>query len=80
MSGDEVGFVLVSVMAKREKEVFDEMGKIEEIVDLHPLFGEYDIIAKIKAESHEAIATVVVDKIRSIPGVVDTRTMTRIKM
>ena len=45
-----VGFVLISVAPAREHDVFIKLSKIPEIVELHPLFGEHDIIAKIKGE------------------------------
>jgi len=76
---EEIGFVLVTTASTKEKEVYDALGKVEEIVDLHPLFGEYDILAKVVAGTHDAIARVVVDEIRSIPGVIDTRTLMRVR-
>jgi len=50
--------------------------KIPEIIELLPLFGEYDLIAKIEAEYFEKLGEVVVSKIRSIEGVIDTKTLT----
>jgi len=46
---------------------------------LHPLFGEYDLIAKIEAEDFEKLAEIVVNKIRKIEGVVETKTLTGTK-
>jgi DNA-binding Lrp family transcriptional regulator len=74
-----MGFVLISAAPGREKDVFVEIQKIKEVVELHPLFGEYDLIAKISAEDFNALGQIVVDKIRSIPGVVETKTLTGIK-
>lgn len=73
-----LGFVLVTTASGKERLVFEDMGKIPEVKDVHPLFGEYDIIAKLEGESHEHIANVVVDKIRTLPGVLDTKTLIRI--
>jgi len=74
-----VGFVLISTAPAKEHEVYNVLLKIEEVVELHPLFGEYDLIAKIEAEDFNKLGEIVVDKIRSIPGVVDTKTLTGIK-
>src|SRR5207247_11123680 len=52
--------------------------KIGQIVELYPLFGEYDLIAKVEADSYEAIGAVVMSKIRSIEGVKATKTLARI--
>ena len=38
--------------------------------------GEYDIIAKIEAEDFEKLGEIVINNIRSIKGVIDTKTLT----
>ena len=48
-------------------------------MELHPLFGEYDLIAKVEAEDFNALGQLVVDRIRSVSGVIDTKTLTGIK-
>ena len=52
--------------------------KIEQIVELYPLFGEYDLIAKVEADSYDAIGSVVVSRIQSIDGVKATKTLARV--
>ncbi len=74
-----VGFVLISTAPAKEHEVYNELLKVKEIVELHPLFGEYDLIAKISADDFNILGQVVVDSIRTIPGVIDTKTLTGIK-
>ena len=74
-----VGFVLISAAPGKEHEVYNTLLKVSEIVELHPLFGEYDLIAKVEAEDFNALGQLVVDKIRSVAGVIDTKTLTGIK-
>jgi DNA-binding Lrp family transcriptional regulator len=74
-----VGFILISTAPAKEHEVYNELLKVKEVVELHPLFGEYDLIAEIEAEDFNLLGQVVVDKVRSIPGVIDTKTLTGIK-
>ncbi len=74
-----IGFVLISTAPGKEHEVYDALKKIKEIVELHPLFGEYDLIAKIEAKDFNELGKIVVDQIRNIPGVIDTKTLTGIK-
>ncbi len=74
-----VGFVLVSTAPAKEHEVYNELLKVKEIVELHPLFGEYDLIAKVEADDFNLLGQIVVDKIRTIHGVIDTKTLTGIK-
>ncbi len=74
-----IGFVLISAAPAREHEVYDKLSKVPEIIELHPLFGEYDLIAKIDAEDFEKLGSIVVNKIRSIEGVINTKTLTGTK-
>ncbi|MEF8849022.1 MAG: Lrp/AsnC ligand binding domain-containing protein [Candidatus Thermoplasmatota archaeon] len=74
-----IGFILISAKPAHEHEVYNRLSKVPEIVELHPLFGEYDLIAKIEAEDFEKLGDTVVNKIRSIEGVIDTKTLTGTK-
>lgn len=74
-----VGFVLITVSPGEERNVYNKLSKIKEIIYLYPLFGEYDLIAKIEAENFNTLGQIVVDKIRSEQGVLDTKTLTGIK-
>ncbi len=70
-----IGFVLISAAPAHEHEVYNKLSKVPQIVELHPLFGEYDLIAKIEAEDFENIGNIVVSKIRIIKGIIDTKTL-----
>ena len=73
------GFVLIKAAPAHEHDVYNKLLKVKEIVELHPLFGEYDIIAKIDTENFEKLGQIIVNKIRSIEGVIDTKTLTGLK-
>lgn len=72
-----IGFVLIDIEPNREKEVYEILLKLPQIVELYPLFGEYDIIAKVEADSFDEIGNFVVQKIRSLDGVKATKTLPR---
>ncbi len=74
------GFVLISVEPGAEREVFKEVIKIEEVADVHLLFGEYDLIVRVEADDYDLIGEIVVNKIRKVPGVVSTKTLARIQL
>ena len=75
-----IGFVLMHVSPLHEYKVFNKLLKLHEVIEVHPLFGEYDLIAKIEAEDYESIGQIIIHKIRTIEGITDTTTLTRIKM
>lgn len=72
-----IGFVLISVEPTKEKPVYNQLLKVDEIVELYPLFGEYDLIAKIEAPKYDEIGEIVVSKIRTIEGVRATKTLAK---
>ncbi|AGB04440.1 transcriptional regulator [Aciduliprofundum sp. MAR08-339] len=74
-----IGFVLISTAPGKEHEVYNELKKIPEIIELHPLFGEFDLIAKLETKDFNQLGEIVVEKIRMIEGVIDTKTLTGIK-
>ena len=75
-----IGFVLISAEPAKEHSVYSQLkNNVPEIKELFPLFGEYDLIAKIEAEDFESLGKIVVQKIRTIEGVLDTKTLTGTK-
>ncbi len=74
-----IGFVLITIVPAREHDVYTKLSKVPEIIVLHPLFGEYDLLAKIEADDFESLGVIVVNKIRSIEGILDTKTLTGTK-
>ena len=74
-----VGFILIKSAPAFEHEVYNKLLKTQDIIELHPLFGEYDLIAKIEADDFEKLGEIVINKIRSIRGIIDTKTLTGAK-
>ncbi len=70
------GFVLINTAPVLEHEAYNKLFKMPEIIELYSLFGEYDLLARIEADDFEKLGVIVVNKIRSIDGVVDTKTST----
>lgn len=71
-----IGFALISVSPLHEKEVYEVLkNRIPEVTEVHPLFGEFDILIKINSEDIDHIGQIVIKKIRSLKGVMDTKTL-----
>lgn len=71
-----VGFVLISTEPSKEQEIFRTLQKIEGITEIHPLFGEYDLIAKVEAENFSELSEIIVERIRKVEGIKNTKTLT----
>jgi len=73
-------FILIKTRPGHEHEVYDKLEKIKEISELHPLFGEYDYIAKFYVKvniSDIELGSIVVNEIQNIEGVIKTKTLSR---
>jgi len=70
-----VGYVLLNVTPGAEHDVYLQLQQLESVSDATVLFGDYDLIAKLQAVDLSSIAKSVVESIRQIPGVVDTKTL-----
>jgi DNA-binding Lrp family transcriptional regulator len=69
-----LGYVLINVELGTEEEVLKEVRKIPNVKECHRMYGIYDMIAKIEAESLDTLKQVVTWKIRRLPGVRSTVT------
>ena len=75
-----VAFVLIRVLPGKEHEIYDKVSKLKYETEVHPLLGEYDLILKIDTEEMTEIGKMVIQDIRSINGVVETKTLAEIKL
>jgi DNA-binding Lrp family transcriptional regulator len=70
-----IGFVLITTESQKELSVYETIHDIPEVRELHPLFGEYDMIAKVETREFDDLAKLVIDQIRAVQGVTDTKTL-----
>ena len=68
-------FVLISAEMGSETDVMKELKKIDEVKEGHPVYGAYDIIARIEAETMADLKDSISWKIRRISNVRSTLTM-----
>lgn len=58
-------YVLVSLAVPEEEAVLEDLLDLPEVETGNILFGEWDIVVKVKSENAESVAQFVIDKIRS---------------
>ena len=68
-------FVLINTELGSEDEVFEELTKIPGVTEAYIVYGAYDIIVMVKADSLNELRNIVINKIRKIPKVRSTTTM-----
>ncbi len=70
-----VGYVLVNVTPGMEIEAYNTIKGMENVDDITVLFGDYDLIVKLVADDLGTIAKTVVETIRPVTGVLNTKTL-----
>jgi len=68
-------FVLVNAEVGSEDEVIQELRKISYVKESYVVYGAYDIVAKVEAESMNKLKDIVNGKIRRLDKVRSTLTM-----
>ena len=69
------GYVLVNVEPGHERSVCDAAASLDCVSDTNLLFGDYDLIIKLVADDLASIAKTVVEAIRPVEGVINTKTL-----
>ena len=70
-----LAYVLIALKEGSGASLQDKLSGFKEVLEVKILFGEWDILVKISAENPDALATFVMDKIRSEQGVKLTSTL-----
>jgi len=71
----ETAYVLVKSEMAHEMEVMNEILKIDSVKEAKGTFGVYDIFIKIEADSSKELEYIITKKIRKIPNVISTTTL-----
>jgi len=70
-----VGYVLLNVVPGVEHDVYLQLKDLDVVADITVLFGDYDLIVKLVADDLSSIAATVVESIRQIPGILNSKTL-----
>ena len=70
-----IGFVLITTMPGEEERVRNALDSIEHVTDRWMLFGEFDILARVQADDEFTLTRCIVEEIRPLNGIQDTKTM-----
>ena len=77
MGKPTTAFILVSFVpgsGVSQKKLAEEIAAMDDVVEVHLISGEWDILLKVRGESMQSIGSLVIDKLRSIEGVGKTVT------
>jgi DNA-binding Lrp family transcriptional regulator len=70
-----LAFVLLNTETGTENEVLEELKKIEAVKEAYVVYGVYDVVAKVGADTMEKLKEIVTWKVRRVDKVRSTLTM-----
>jgi len=70
-----MAFVLINAEIGSEEEVLKELNKVEGVVEAFVVYGVYDVVAKIRADTMDRLKDVITWHVRRLNKVRSTLTM-----
>lgn len=70
-----IAFVLINTEIGSESEVLQELKKISEVEEAYMVYGVYDILAKVKANTMDNLKQVITSHVRQLDKIQSTLTM-----
>ncbi len=72
-------FVLMNAELGKENQIVKELKQIPNIKEVYPVYGVYDILMELEADSMEVLRETITTKIRKLDGIKSTLTMIIVK-
>ena len=69
-------YVLITTEPSEEHNVYLKLKENKKITEVHPLFGEYDLIISIDTDDFESLGNIITNEIRTVKGIIHTKTLT----
>ena len=70
-----VGVVLITTEPGKEISVREKVAEIDCVKGIWVVFGSFDCFVKVEADEESDLTEAIVQGIRSVPGIIDTRTL-----
>ena len=75
-----VGFVLITTEPGQEIRVREKVAEIDCVKGIWVVFGNFDCFVKVEADDDSELTEAIVKGIRSVEGIVDTRTLIAVEV
>ncbi len=73
---DHLAFIGININQGSANEVINLLSQFDEILELHEMYGQFDLILKIRTKNLEEMRDIVANKIGKIPQITEAELMT----
>jgi DNA-binding Lrp family transcriptional regulator len=70
-----IAFVLIQLKQCDEKQVLEDLRRLDRVKEVHVLFGNWDMLAKIEFEGPDDLGQFMIENIRSRKDITKTETI-----
>ena len=70
-----LAFVLINAEVGSEDQVVKKLRETDNVKEAHLVYGVYDLIAKVEAETMDKLKDVIAQEVRRVPGIRSTLTL-----
>jgi len=67
-------FILLNVEMSTQQAVFETIKNMDEAREVYMIFGAFDIIIKAEFQDNDKLSKFVIDKLKSLEGVLESQT------
>ncbi len=67
-------YILLNVDMSTQTNVYETLKEMEETLEAYQIFGAFDIIIKAEFQDNDQLSNFIVDKVKSLEGVLETQT------
>jgi len=71
----QTAYVLINSDLGSEQAVIDELKQLDDVKEVHGVFGAYDILTKVESDTVEKLKETITEEIRKIPRILSTLTL-----
>ena len=76
---DHLAFIGININEGSADEVIASLSQLDEVLELHEIYGQFDLLLKIRAKSLEELREIVANKIGKVPQITEAELMTVLK-
>jgi Lrp/AsnC family transcriptional regulator for asnA, asnC and gidA len=76
---DHLAFVGINLSKGSRDEVLVALSQLEEILELHEMYGQFDLLVKIRSRNLEEMRDIIANKISNIPQITEAQSMMVLK-
>jgi DNA-binding Lrp family transcriptional regulator len=67
--------ILLNVEGKETSRIAESIASLAGVTEVYSVAGNYDLVAIVRVAANEALADLVTDQIRAIPGILASQTL-----